>query len=87
MRFDAAGTLTAISRGAAQVALEREGGEVVRLVEASSGRWLPVVGGCPRLLGLLQRRAGALLPYDAEGHLWGAAPLGASPTASRRDWS
>src|SRR5437879_3160071 len=39
-RFDAAGTLTAISRGVAQVALEREGGEVLRLVEASSGRWV-----------------------------------------------
>ncbi|TMK51013.1 MAG: RHS repeat protein [Actinobacteria bacterium] len=73
-RFDAAGTLTAISRGSAQVALERSGGEVARLVEASSGRWVALSweGGHISSASSSDGREVAYA-YDAEGHLVGVA--------------
>ncbi|HWD72341.1 MAG TPA: DUF6531 domain-containing protein, partial [Actinomycetota bacterium] len=78
-RFDAAGTLTAISRGAAQVALERSGGEVVRLVEASSGRWVTLTWEGGRVSSATSSDGrGVAYAYDGDGHLVGVRrPSGA----------
>lgn len=78
-RFGAAGTLTAISRGAAWVTLDREGSEVVRLVEASSGRWVALSREGGRISSAASSDGRQVAyDYDENGHLVGVArPSGA----------
>ncbi|HEX9315139.1 MAG TPA: DUF6531 domain-containing protein, partial [Actinomycetota bacterium] len=77
-RFDAAGTLTAISRGAARLSLEREGSEVVRLVEASSGRWVTLSWEGARVSSAASSDGREVAYAYAEGHLVGVGrPSGA----------